>query len=141
MKQAGLIFLMTGALFALILRLTGYGTAYKIGYGAISLMGVMIAVTFLWLWKARATPLALGMAFSWAGSSAVMGWWWIFNALGAPQAMVRHPALFVFLAVYITGALLHFAVIQRSLGYGSVLFVVPVGLALAVSGLLVALLL
>lgn len=114
----------------------GYEAAYRIGYGAFTLMAAMVSLTFLWLWMKRATPLAMGMAFGWAGAASVMGWWWVYNLLDGPVAMTNSAALFLCLSVYFVGAVLHFSVIGRSLGLAKGLWAVPVGVALALSALL-----
>lgn len=111
----------------------GYWPVYQVGYGAFSLMAAMISLTFLWLWAKRETPLALGMSMSWAGAASVMGWWWVFNVLNQPAAMVESQALFFLLAVYFVGALLHFAAIMRTFD-----FCVPGYVAPVVGSLLVA---
>ena len=129
------IFLLaTTSLFFLLCYVTfGYGAAYQIGYGAFTLMAAMISLTFLLLWAKRATPLAMGMAFGWAGASSVMGWWWLYNLLGEPSAMKSNPILLMFLSVYFSGAVMHFMVIERSFGSHGHVFVVPVALAMLVS--------
>ncbi|EKE43686.1 hypothetical protein OCGS_2418 [Oceaniovalibus guishaninsula JLT2003] len=114
----------------------GYGATYSVAFGAFSMMALAIGATFFWLWRARSTPLALGMAFSWAGSACVMGWWWIYTLTGEPPAMRTNTLLFVFLALSLTGALMHFAVIRRSLGWDGAIWLVPLG-ALAASAALV----
>jgi hypothetical protein len=125
MRQALLLCLaIAGGLVAMD-RVFGYEAAYEIGYGALALMAAMIAGTFLWLWYERTTPLALGMAFSWAGAASVMGWWWGFNLLDRPQAMVGSEVLFAFLSLYFVGAILHFSVMQRSLGLHGGVFAIP----------------
>ena len=96
-------------------------------------MAAMISLTFLLLWAKRATPLAMGMAFGWAGASSVMGWWWLYNLLGEPSAMKSNPILLMFLSVYFSGAVMHFMVIERSFGSHGHVFVVPVALAMLVS--------
>ena len=82
----------------------GYEAAYEISYGAFTLMAAMVSLTFLWLWMQRATPLAVGMAFGWAGAASVMGWWWVYNLLDGPTGMENSVALFLFLSVYLVGA-------------------------------------
>ena len=104
----------------------GYSPAYQVGYGAIAIMGWGISVTFLWLWWVRATPLALGMAFSWAGAACVMGWWWVYNLLDHPELMQQNPGLFVFLSLYIVGATMHFRVIEDALSWPRRAFWLPV---------------
>ena len=111
----------------------GYEPTYQIAYGALTLMAAMISLTFLWLWGRRATPLALGMSLSWAGTASVLGWWWIFNLIGKPNTMVESGALFLFLSFYFAGAILHFAVIQRSFGAAGHFFPIPAILAIALS--------
>jgi hypothetical protein len=111
----------------------GYEAAYEISYGAFTLMAAMVSLTFLWLWMERATPLAIGMAFGWAGAASVMGWWWVYHILDNPAQMRQNAALFLCLSVYFVGAILHFAVIGRSLGLARGLWLAPVALAIAVS--------
>lgn len=111
----------------------GYRTSYQIGYGAFTLMAAMISLTFLWLWARRATPLAMGMSFGWAGAASVMGWWWSYNVLHQPEWMNGNPSLFVFLSVYFVGAVLHFQVIARSFGARGRAFLIPIGACLATS--------
>ena len=123
----------------LIYALLGYQAAYEIGYGAFTVMAAMVSLTFLWLWMQRATPLAMGMAFGWAGAASVMGWWWVYNLLDGPVQMQGNAALFVCLSVYFVGAVLHFAVIGRSLGVDRMLWGLPVVMAVAVSGVIHAL--
>ncbi|MBD3678377.1 MAG: hypothetical protein HUJ27_08240 [Rhodobacteraceae bacterium] len=136
MKQAGAALILVMGLFQVAYGLGGYQMAYQVGYGAITLMAVMISLTFLWLWQVRATPLALGMSFSWAGSACVMGWWWMFNLLDQPVWAADHWLLLQFLSLYVVGAALHFSVIQASFGGQGPWFLLPVGLALGISALI-----
>ena len=126
MRHSALLFLCAaGALFA-VDRILGWPMAYAVAYGAVVLMAAMIAATFLWLWVKRATPLALGMAFSWAGTASVLGWWWVWRTAGQPEAMDQNAALFGFVALYLVGATLHFHVIERSMDLRPGTFAVPV---------------
>lgn len=111
----------------------GYRTTYLIGYGAFTLMAATISLTFVWLWMRRATPLAMGMAFSWAGAASVLGWWWLYNMLHAPVWMQDSQILFPFLSVYFLGAVLHFEVIARSFGAQKWSYLVPVALCFLTS--------
>jgi len=111
----------------------GYEAAYAISYGAIALMAVAISLTFLWLYVQRTTPLALGMSFSWAGAASVMGWWWLYNAFDRPGAMDESGVLFLFVALYFVGAIMHFAVILKSLDLPRPLFVLPILASLLLS--------
>lgn len=115
MKQALSIYLVALAGLNLCFILMGYGAAYALAYGTLVTMAVLIAATFLWLFTMQTTPLALGMAFSWSGAATVMGWWWIYGVLGQPRWMADSELLFVFVSIYLTGAVLHFDVIQRSM--------------------------
>ncbi len=133
MKQAFTLLMALVALFQAGYELFGYAAVYEVAYGAITLMALMIAATFLWLFVVRATPLALGMAYSWAGAGAVMGWWWVVQLSGRPDWLSMSPVLFAFLPFYFVGAVLHFAVIHRSFGLHGLAFLVPVALAVGVS--------
>lgn len=114
----------------------GYSRAYNIAYGALAIMAVVIAMTFLWLWAARSTPLALGMAFSWTGAASLIGWWWAYGLLDAPDWMVENAVLFVFLALYFVGATMHLEVIGRSFGLSRRVALLPIWLAAALSAAL-----
>lgn len=133
MKQAFTLFTLVMAGLLLARRQIGYDATYQIACGAIILMSVLIAGTFLWLWRARATPLALGMVFSWAGSASVLSWWWGVAALGQAAPMGDHPILLLFVALYTSGAVLHFFVIQRSLHLPEFSAVALPSLAFAIS--------
>ena len=130
MKQAiGLLALVLAAL-QLGRLLLGGEAVLALATAAVALMALMIAATFLWLWAVRATPLALGMAFSWLGWGLFAGWGRVTGAPGAPLAV---------LGFCIVGAVLHFSVIHRSFGWHGASFLWPVALSLAVGVLLLAL--
>lgn len=115
MIRAILLFLGVYAGLALLDRTAGFGVAYDIGYAAISLMAVVIAVTFAWLYRVRATPMALGMSVSWAGCFGLVGYWWVFAQLGrTPASYMDHDILFFFVSLYLVGAVLHLLVISQS---------------------------
>ena len=127
--------LFLASLTAMVLGYAGLGheEVYAISYGAFALIAASISVTFFWLWLKRATPLALGMSFGWAGAASVMGWWWGFRLAGKPVGMAESPVLMVFLAIYFVGAILHFQVIGRSFGWRPNATWVPVSLAVLIS--------
>ena len=125
MKLALALLAATAAGLVAFSHLNGYGAAYDLAYGAVVAMAASISATFFWLWRARATPLALGMGFSWAGATGVMGWWWVYSLLGKPGLMVESRLLFLFVSCYAVGAVLHFKVIFRSLGWRSVAVIAP----------------
>lgn len=111
----------------------GYWPVYQVSYGAFALVALVISGTFFWLWARRSTPLALGMAFGWAGAASVMAWWWLFNLFDRPEAMAQNSLLFLFLSVYFVGAVLHLDVIGRSFGMSRMTAMAPLGAAVLVS--------
>ena len=133
MKQAAVLLALVVLALEAGKLAAGHDAVVGIVYGAIAIMSLMISATFLWLWRERATPLALGMSFSWLGAGLFAGGFWLVDMLGLPErAWSDHTALVV-LAVYIVGALLHFAVIHRSFGRHGMAFLWPVVAALAMS--------
>ena len=139
MKQALALVVLIFAALVLGAGLVSYQAVLLVVYGALSLMALMIAGTFLWLYVQRTTPLALGMAYSWAGAGLFAGWWWVFNLTGRADWVVNQEGALAVLALALVGALLHFAVIQRSFGFHGASFLAPVGLALGLSALVYAL--
>lgn len=133
MNHALIIFVLTVTAFLVLNARLGYAEAYAVAYGAVVAIALSISATFFWLWRARSTPLALGMAFGWAGTCGVMGWWWAFQQFGAPRAMQDSPLLFVFVAAYFAGGILHFQVMIRSLGLWSYLLLTPMLLTVLIS--------
>ena len=129
-----LILLAGVCLVFLTLNVTvDYRTTYQIGYGAFTLMAAMISLTFLWLWMRRATPLAMGMFYGWAGAASVMGWWWVYHLLHQPSVMEDSPVLFALLSVYFVGAVLHFQVIGRSFGLSAHAVIWPIAGSVLIS--------
>ncbi len=126
MKQAIWLTILTAIGLETAFGVYGFEVVADIVYGAIAIMAFLVACTFLWLWFERTTPLAIGMVISWLGISWMAGWWWVYNLLGAPTWADEHPAVFGILALPLVGAVLHFAVIQRSFGYHGVHFLWPV---------------
>lgn len=133
MIHALIMFLAVATLFTLSHQTLGWQATYQIGYGAFCLMAAMISLTFLWLWARRATPLALGMSFGWAGASSVIGWWWVYNLMDRPGQMAENEILFLALSLYFVGAILHFSVIQRSFGLYRLAYLLPVAGAVGAS--------
>ena len=116
MKQATWLLTAVIAAFLTVTHFAGTHAAQSMGVGAIALMSGTIALTFLWLWWERATPLALGMAVSWSGTASMMGWC-VMPSLGRPEAMGGGALPLVFLSLQITGAMLHFEVMETSMGF------------------------
>lgn len=136
MKQAIALAVALAAAVELGRALVGDAPVLLVAYGAIALMALWIAATFLWLWAERATPLALGMAFSWAAGGLFAGWWWHDRLVHWPGADIAPHGVSALLALFFVGTLLHFAVIHRSFGRRGPGFLWPVlaALALAVLG-------
>ncbi len=133
MRHALLLLAVTVTAFMTISVTFGYDRAIAIAYALVAAMAMSISGTFFWLWRERATPLALGMGFSWIGTAGVLGWWWTYRLLDRPEVMIENPALFAFVAAYFVGAVLHFQVVGRSLGRRAVLLLVPVVFLLTVA--------
>lgn len=136
MRQAML--LVAGICLALGLgaALAGPAALFVVLWGALALMALLIAATFFWLYRARATPLALGMALSWLGAGLFAGWGWATGLAGVPGQALPLAATLAGLALSLAGAVLHFAVIQRSFGFRGLRFLWPVALALGLSALI-----
>ncbi|MEQ3626596.1 MAG: hypothetical protein ABNH26_15365 [Celeribacter sp.] len=111
----------------------GFEPARNLGLGLVVLLAVLISAVFGWLWLMRTTPLALGLAFSWAGAACLLGWWWLREVLGAPGWMVGNGVVFAFLTTYLTGAVLHLVVVQQSFALRRVAAWAPVALAAVIS--------
>lgn len=133
MKQVMTLYGLVLAAAGMAVAALGLEQALLLAYGAIALMALMISATFLWLWQVRATPLALGMSLSWAGSGLTIGWWWAMQIAQSPVWGMEAAMLFVFLSLLIAGAVLHFSVIQGSFGLSGLSFLWPVLGALLVS--------
>ncbi|NIY80421.1 MAG: hypothetical protein HWE33_15325 [Rhodobacteraceae bacterium] len=133
MKQVMTLYGVVLAAAGMAVAALGLEQALLLAYGAIALMALMISATFLWLWQVRATPLALGMSLSWAGSGLTIGWWWAMQIAQSPVWGMEAAMLFLFLSLLIAGAVLHFSVIQGSFGLSGLSFLWPVLGALLVS--------
>lgn len=133
MKQA--LWLLAGAAAALALAavFAGLTDTAAIGAGAVAVMSGLIAATFLWLWWERTTPLALGMALSWAGTAGLAFWGW---AVLTGRLTEAAGLLLVPLALQIAGAVLHFDVMESSMGLGRRRALLPVVLAVGAGVLL-----
>ena len=127
MKQ--LLFLTVALLAAFLLTELVLGTDFAIalGFGAITTIAVTNAATFFWLWWARTTPLALGMAFSWFGQASISIWWFV---SGIPQSSPWITAfdskiLFTVLSIYIVGGGLHVFVVRQSVELSRRIMILP----------------
>ena len=116
MRQALLLALVLWAAFYFTVDVLDFRLALAIGFSATALIAAVNCVTFLWLWYVRATPLALGMALSWAGQTAISVWWFATGMPGKGSWFDQDPLIFLCLSIYMVGGLLHIAVIQNSAG-------------------------
>lgn len=139
MRQALTIHVVVLAAMHALFLVRGWEDAASVLFGALAVLGVMIAATFLWLWAMRMSPLALGLAFAWAGAAMVAGWWWLFALLGGPVAMLASEAVPALAALLLTGAALHLEVLGGTFGFRGRAYLVPVIGAVVVSALLAAL--
>ena len=140
MKQAGVLLVLVMLALEAGKHLASHDLVIETVYGAIAMMALLISATFLWLWRERATPLALGMAFSWLGTGLYAGGFWVVDLLGLPVGLGSDHTVLMVLAVCIVGALLHFAVIHRSFGRHGMGFLWPVVAVLGLSAAVVVLL-
>lgn len=113
MKESILLFLGCWVGLTTLDQVFTYEAAYDVGYGAVALLALLISVTFSWLWRVRATPLAAGMALSWLGCAGVIGYWWIFSQMQrGPQEGFERELLLMFVALYLGGGIMHLRVIS-----------------------------
>lgn len=134
MRPSILLFATVWTGLATLGAVFGFDTAYDAGYAAISLLAVVISATFAWLWRIRATPMALGMAFSWAGCAGLVGYWWVFNQAGRPPAPgLDHQVLWACISLYLAGAVAHLRVIANVHGSGRPLFAATLGAVIALA--------
>ncbi|OWU72035.1 hypothetical protein ATO2_01740 [Roseovarius sp. 22II1-1F6A] len=138
MRQALMIYAVGMAGFQMVYLGLGFEPARNLGLGLVVLLAVLISGVFGWLWLMRTTPLALGLAFSWAGAACLLGWWWLREVLGTPGWMAGNAVVFAFLTTYLTGAVLHLVVVQQSFALRRVAAWAPVALAAVISLILLA---
>ncbi len=137
MKQALTIVAVLLAAFLLVEKLAGFDFAALLGLSAMAVIAAINALTFLWLWYVRATPLALGMALSWAGQAGISVWWELSDVPGVLAIQGGGAALFGMVSLYVVGGALHIAVVQRSMevGFGIVIWPVIGSVAIVVASL------
>jgi hypothetical protein len=116
MRQALIIAILLSAAFLLTAELLSFRVSAAIGFAATTLIAAANCLTFLWLWYVRATPLALGMALSWAGQAALSVWWFTTGMPGKALWIEQDPTMFLVVSVYIVGGALHISVVQNSTG-------------------------
>lgn len=114
MRQALILFLFLINVFWVLTWAVGHDLSRVAAYGITSILSGVTAVTFLWLHLRRATPLALGMAFSWAGASLVLASWWFDGVYRGRWPILDTNLPFFFVALHVCGAILHLAVVVAS---------------------------
>lgn len=133
MQQALLLLALLTAGIGAGLYTGGFTPVFQITFGALTLMGALIAGIFFWLWTQRATPLSLGMAFAWTGTALVIGWEWARDVLGQPAWMEQSAYLPLAMGLYLCGAALHFEAIETSFRWPRRSFLIPAAAAIAAS--------
>jgi hypothetical protein len=116
-------------IFAVVWLWQGYDVAFFVAYGMAAAMASVIAVTFLWLWRRRSTPLALGMALCKIGYATVFLWYAVHKIRGNPVWQFDHGVFLFFVATYFVGAAMHFAVMEVTMKKGPWFFILPVAVA------------
>lgn len=140
MRPSVLVFAVVWAGLAGLGARFGFDAAYDVGYAAIALLAAIISATFAWLWRIRATPMALGMALSWAGCAGLVGFWWTFNQAGRPPAQgIEHQILWACVSLHLAGSAAHLRVLANAHGGGRVLFAATLAGVIAASLALAAL--
>lgn len=136
MKETALLFVLAWVALETLNAVFGFDAAYDMGYAMVASMALLISVTFLWLWRERATPLAAGMAFSWLGCAGVVGYWWVFSQLGRPPSPgLEREVLLLFVAFYLGGGVMHLRVISGAHFSGrQVFWTVLVGITAVAAG-------
>lgn len=115
MKQSlAIALLLTGA-FLGIDTLFGDRIALAASLSAMVIVAALNALTFFWLWYVRATPLALGMALSWAGQAGLTAWWEIRTAPDFAEFGDAGVVIYALIALYVIGGALHISVMQTSM--------------------------
>ncbi len=132
MKQALTIVAFLLGAFLVVERLASFDLAVSIGLSAMAVIAAINALTFLWLWYVRATPLALGMALSWAGQAGISIWWELSDVPRVLAIQGGGATLFAMVSLYVVGGALHIAVVQRSMEVGFGLVVWPAIAAVAI---------
>jgi hypothetical protein len=133
MKQAILLTIATTVAFLLLEAALGFRVTTAIGFGVTIVTGSINALTFLWLWWTRATPLALGMTISWLGQASFSGWWYLFSTTAKLDWLSGSALIYFLLSLKIVGGGLHIVVMQRSMELRRVFLVWPVLAALFIA--------
>lgn len=131
MKSTLLPLLLFVGIFVMINIEFGPDASFAIAYGMVAAMAFVISVSFFWLWRQRATPLALGMALCKLGSALILAWYAFYRVLDQSPVMIDHEVLKVFIGFYFVGAAHHFAVMQRTMRTSLTVFVMPVIIVVA----------
>ncbi len=134
MRHAVFLTAALTAAFLLAENVFGFRLAAALGFAAVTVIAAINAMTFLWLWWARTTPLALGMTCSWLGQSTLSIWWFFTMPPAAASWMEGSVLLFLLVSLYVVGGAFHIAVMQRSMELHRTVLALPI---LAVFGVAV----
>jgi hypothetical protein len=133
MRQALLLTAALTVAFLMVERILGIHIAAALGFGSVAVIAVVNALTFLWLWWARTTPLALGMTCSWLGQAALSIWGFFVRPDDLALISGSAPLVFFLLSLYVVGGALHIAVMQSSMELRRTVLIWPVLAVLAVA--------
>ncbi len=139
MKQVFYLFLIVTIGLLLLSFCLGEMRALKLTFGTISLISILISLTFFWLWQSQATPLALGMSISWAGVGALC---MMFYQLQLGAYIFQTSDTFflpISVGMILSGAIVHLLVIQNTFNLRSWVYLVPILGSLAFSFLMMQL--
>lgn len=132
-NTAILVVIAIANLFAAV-GFVGYGPTYEVAYGFVTLMAAFISLTFVKLYHNSRRDIGLAMVVSWAGTSGVQGWWWIFSVLNRPEFMRDYEAfLMVPLGFYVIGTLLHVKGFYREMSGREFHFLLPAVVAFTIA--------
>ncbi len=133
MRQALLLTAALTAAFLLAEEALGFQIAVALGFGTVTVIAAINALTFLWLWWARTTPLALGMTCSWLGQASLSIWWFFSMPPTVAEHLEGNIVVFLLLSLYVVGGALHIAVMQTSMELGRRILIWPILAVFAVA--------
>jgi hypothetical protein len=104
MRGTILLMMACTAAFGIAERRFGTEAATLAAMRGAAALALPLAAAFVWLWLERATPLALGLALSWAGSGALLGICAVTQSAAGAHLLT---------AIYGAGAVLHLRVVAQ----------------------------
>lgn len=109
--EAGVIWAAVTAALALASAFAGFSSAYLSGYTATVTGALVLAAVFARVWWRTHTALALGMAFSWAGTAALQGYWLAVNIFDV-EYLRTSWLIVVPVGLYLTGIATHLRALE-----------------------------